>query len=125
MLLSFVAGPTNGHPQRNPSGHIDHRNSLPGCCCFNRCSNPVYVIFSNILLFQVFCMCHQNFNTCMCIITPGSCIVRDASGNVNDTVSSQLMANCSDAACKFGYDFSACKSEKDGCRFGLQNDFQV
>ncbi|XP_070780805.1 solute carrier family 12 member 2 isoform X1 [Enoplosus armatus] len=58
-------------------------------------------------------------------VSTGSCIVRDASGNMNDTLSSQFMGNCSDAACKFGYDFSTCKSEKDGCSFGLHNDFQV
>lgn len=57
--------------------------------------------------------------------TPGSCIVRDASGNMNDTLSSQFMANCTDVACKFGFDFSSCKNDKDGCRYGLQNDFQV
>uniref|UniRef100_A0A8C7RIU1 Solute carrier family 12 member 2 n=1 Tax=Oncorhynchus mykiss TaxID=8022 RepID=A0A8C7RIU1_ONCMY len=60
-------------------------------------------------------------------ISTGSCIVRDATGNGNDTLSAQFMANCTDAACKFGYDFSYCKGD-DGqynCRYGLQNDFQV
>ncbi|XP_075885506.1 solute carrier family 12 member 2 isoform X1 [Nelusetta ayraudi] len=58
-------------------------------------------------------------------VSTGSCIVRDASGNATDTVSSLLSANCTDAACNFGYDFSSCKSDKDGCKFGLHNDFQV
>ncbi|XP_049459948.1 solute carrier family 12 member 2 [Epinephelus fuscoguttatus] len=58
-------------------------------------------------------------------VSTGSCIVRDASGNASDTVSSQFMMNCTDASCKFGYDFSSCKSEKGGCRYGLQKDFQV
>lgn len=44
---------------------------------------------------------------------------------MNDTLSSQFVANCTDAACKFGFDFSGCKSDKGGCRYGLQNDFQV
>ncbi|XP_054614108.1 solute carrier family 12 member 2 [Dunckerocampus dactyliophorus] len=57
-------------------------------------------------------------------ISTGSCIVRYASGNVSDTVSSQFMTNCTDASCKFGYDFSSCKSDKD-CRYGLHKDFQV
>nr|ABB84251.1 Na-K-2Cl cotransporter [Dicentrarchus labrax] len=57
-------------------------------------------------------------------VSTGSCIVRDASGHVNDTVSSQFKANCTDAACNFGYDFSTCKSE-NSCRYGLHNDFQV
>uniref|UniRef100_A0A4W5P6C1 Solute carrier family 12 member 2 n=1 Tax=Hucho hucho TaxID=62062 RepID=A0A4W5P6C1_9TELE len=60
-------------------------------------------------------------------ISTGSCIVRDATGNGNDTLTAQFMVNCTDAACKFGYDFSSCKGD-DGqynCRYGLQNDFQV
>ncbi|XP_041666551.1 solute carrier family 12 member 2 [Cheilinus undulatus] len=56
-------------------------------------------------------------------VSTGSCIVRDASGNANDTLSAQFV-NCTDASCKFGYDFSACKSVGD-CRYGLHNDFQV
>uniref|UniRef100_A0A3Q3NKP2 Solute carrier family 12 member 2 n=1 Tax=Mastacembelus armatus TaxID=205130 RepID=A0A3Q3NKP2_9TELE len=58
-------------------------------------------------------------------VSTGACIVRDATGDMNHTVNSQFLTNCTDAACKFGYDFSTCKSEKDGCRFGLHNDFQV
>lgn len=51
----------------------------------------------------------------------GSCIVRDATGDHNDTVSPTV--NCTDAACTLGYDFSICK--EGGCPFGLMNDFQV
>ncbi|XP_070706519.1 solute carrier family 12 member 2 [Pempheris klunzingeri] len=56
-------------------------------------------------------------------VSTGSCVVRDASGNLNDTVSSQF-TNCTSASCKFGYDFSTCKSE-GSCRYGLHNDFQM
>ncbi|XP_030208903.1 solute carrier family 12 member 2 isoform X1 [Gadus morhua] len=58
-------------------------------------------------------------------ISTGACIVRDATGSLNDTVSSMFMANCTDAACKMGYDFSICKDPKTRCKYGLQNDFQV
>lgn len=51
----------------------------------------------------------------------GSCIVRDATGDHNDTVSDTV--NCTDAACTLGYDFSICK--EGGCQYGLINDFQV
>uniref|UniRef100_A0A3B5M0W3 Solute carrier family 12 member 3 n=1 Tax=Xiphophorus couchianus TaxID=32473 RepID=A0A3B5M0W3_9TELE len=51
----------------------------------------------------------------------GSCIVRDATGDHNDTVSDTV--NCTDAACTLGYDFSICK--EGGCQYGLMNDFQV
>ncbi|XP_033947150.1 solute carrier family 12 member 2-like [Pseudochaenichthys georgianus] len=54
-------------------------------------------------------------------ISAGSCIVRDATGDQNDTVSDTV--NCTDAACTLGYDFSICK--EGGCQFGLMNDFQV
>lgn len=52
----------------------------------------------------------------------GSCIVRDATGDDNDTMIGSL-ENCTDAACTLGYDFSICK--EGGCKYGLQNDFQV
>ncbi|KAL1268904.1 hypothetical protein QQF64_031193 [Cirrhinus molitorella] len=55
-------------------------------------------------------------------ISNGSCIVRDATGDDNDTIVGPL-ENCTDAACTLGYDFSICK--EGGCKYGLQNDFQV
>ncbi|KAG7498520.1 solute carrier family 12 member 2 isoform X1 [Solea senegalensis] len=58
-------------------------------------------------------------------VSTGSCLVRDASGNGNDTLTSQFQANCTEASCKFGYDFSSCVNDKDGCRYGLHNDFQA
>ncbi|KAM6902505.1 solute carrier family 12 member 2 [Xenentodon cancila] len=58
-------------------------------------------------------------------VSTGSCIVRDASGSMNDTLSSQFMANCTDTACRTGFDFMTCKSEIGGCKYGLHNDFQV
>ncbi|XP_060927236.1 solute carrier family 12 member 2-like [Limanda limanda] len=54
-------------------------------------------------------------------LSAGACIVRDATGDHNDTVSDTV--NCTDAACTLGYDFSICK--EGGCQFGLMNDFQV
>uniref|UniRef100_A0A674BNY3 Solute carrier family 12 member 2 n=1 Tax=Salmo trutta TaxID=8032 RepID=A0A674BNY3_SALTR len=55
-------------------------------------------------------------------VSTGSCILRDATGDHNDT-SSVSDLNCTDAACTLGYDFSICK--EGGCKFGLMNDFQV
>uniref|UniRef100_A0AAY4E5X0 Solute carrier family 12 member 1 n=1 Tax=Denticeps clupeoides TaxID=299321 RepID=A0AAY4E5X0_9TELE len=49
-------------------------------------------------------------------------IVRDATGNLNDTIVEGMSCNFS-AACDFGYDFSACATKK--CSFGLMNNFQV
>ncbi|XP_068128614.1 solute carrier family 12 member 1 [Hyperolius riggenbachi] len=55
-------------------------------------------------------------------ICAAASVVRDATGNVNDTITSAMHCNGS-AACDLGYDFSACV---DGtCKFGLMNNFQV
>ncbi|KAM9329330.1 solute carrier family 12 member 2 isoform 2-T2 [Gastrophryne carolinensis] len=53
-------------------------------------------------------------------VSVGSCVVRDASGNVNDTIT-VATTNCTDAACKLDFDFS-CKPD---CPFGLMQNFQV
>ncbi|KTG31764.1 hypothetical protein cypCar_00031420, partial [Cyprinus carpio] len=60
-------------------------------------------------------------------ISAGASIVRDATGiESNMTING---SNCTDAACKFGYDFTSCRpaagSGKTACEFGLHNDFQV
>ncbi|KAM9307272.1 solute carrier family 12 member 2 [Pholidichthys leucotaenia] len=57
-------------------------------------------------------------------VSTGSCILRDASGNPNDTLS-MMVTNCSTAACKFGFDFESCKRLKDGCEYGLHNSMQM
>ncbi|KAM5193000.1 solute carrier family 12 member 2 isoform 2-T2 [Mantella aurantiaca] len=54
-------------------------------------------------------------------VSVGSCVVRDASGNVNDTLSAAV-TNCTEAACKLNYNFSYCKPD---CEYGLMNNFQV
>ncbi|XP_053557616.1 solute carrier family 12 member 2 [Bombina bombina] len=54
-------------------------------------------------------------------VSVGSCVVRDASGSSNDTLSA-VMTNCTEAACKLDYDFSSCKYD---CKYGLMNNFQV
>ncbi|XP_072551679.1 solute carrier family 12 member 1 [Salminus brasiliensis] len=49
-------------------------------------------------------------------------VVRDATGNRNDTIA--LGASCNfSTACDFGYDFSICETTK--CSYGLMNNFQV
>uniref|UniRef100_A0A8C3L131 Solute carrier family 12 member 2 n=1 Tax=Chrysolophus pictus TaxID=9089 RepID=A0A8C3L131_CHRPC len=54
-------------------------------------------------------------------VSVGSCVVRDATGNVNNTIITEL-TNCTTAACKLNYDFSSCQKE---CHYGLMNNFQV
>ncbi|TRY64819.1 hypothetical protein DNTS_004419 [Danionella cerebrum] len=55
-------------------------------------------------------------------VSNGACIVRDATGDDNDTTTVSLQ-NCTDAACTMGFDFSICREGE--CRYGLHNDFQV
>ncbi|KFO85807.1 Solute carrier family 12 member 2, partial [Buceros rhinoceros silvestris] len=54
-------------------------------------------------------------------VSVGSCVVRDATGNINNTIVTEL-TNCTTAACKLNYDFSSCPT---GCQYGLMNNFQV
>ncbi|KAJ8247848.1 hypothetical protein GJAV_G00251200 [Gymnothorax javanicus] len=49
-------------------------------------------------------------------------VVRDATGNPNDTIAAGASCNFS-VACDFGYDFSSCKEKH--CEYGLMNNFQV
>ncbi|XP_041825803.1 solute carrier family 12 member 2 isoform X2 [Melanotaenia boesemani] len=60
-------------------------------------------------------------------VSTGACIVRDATGGVNNTISSQFASNCTAASCKFGYDFSSCQytNRTEKCKYGLHNDFQA
>ncbi|XP_076203916.1 solute carrier family 12 member 1 isoform X2 [Aptenodytes patagonicus] len=55
-------------------------------------------------------------------ICVASCVVRDATGNINDTVVPGMSCNGS-SACSLGYDFSRCASQP--CDYGLMNNFQV
>uniref|UniRef100_A0A452UQ19 Solute carrier family 12 member 3 n=1 Tax=Ursus maritimus TaxID=29073 RepID=A0A452UQ19_URSMA len=55
-------------------------------------------------------------------VSVGSCVVRDATGNVNDTIVTEL-TNCTSAACKLNFDFSSCESNP--CYYGLMNNFQA
>ncbi|XP_047678075.1 solute carrier family 12 member 1 [Tachysurus fulvidraco] len=49
-------------------------------------------------------------------------VVRDATGNINDTITPGSSCNFS-SACDFGYDFSTCADNP--CKYGLMNNFQV
>lgn len=55
-------------------------------------------------------------------ICVAACVVRDATGSMNDTIVSGMNCNGS-AACGLGYDFSRCQHER--CQYGLMNNFQV
>lgn len=53
----------------------------------------------------------------------GSCVVRDASGVLNDTVTPG-MGPCEGLGCGYGWNFTECAQEHN-CRYGLINYYQV
>ncbi|XP_042545841.1 solute carrier family 12 member 3 isoform X1 [Dipodomys spectabilis] len=55
--------------------------------------------------------------------TIGSCVVRDASGSLNDTVAASSGA-CEGLACGYGWNFTEC-AQQHSCRYGLINYYQT
>ncbi|XP_039209772.1 solute carrier family 12 member 3 isoform X1 [Crotalus tigris] len=55
--------------------------------------------------------------------TIGSCVVRDASGSINDTVLSGSMG-CEGIACGYGWNFTEC-TQTHSCQHGLINYYQT
>uniref|UniRef100_A0A6Q2Z962 Solute carrier family 12 member 10, tandem duplicate 1 n=1 Tax=Esox lucius TaxID=8010 RepID=A0A6Q2Z962_ESOLU len=53
-----------------------------------------------------------------------SCVVRDASGNPNDSLSANFSEPCNGLGCKLGWNFTECEETKS-CAFGLANSFKV
>lgn len=59
------------------------------------------------------------------VVFTAASVVRDATGNINDTIAigSMVCEGPAKAACELGYNFSICAVEK--CDFGLNNNNQV
>ncbi|XP_059713668.1 LOW QUALITY PROTEIN: solute carrier family 12 member 3 [Haemorhous mexicanus] len=54
--------------------------------------------------------------------TIGACVVRDASGSLNDSVAVGS-PGCEGLPCSFGWNFTAC-TQQQSCRYGLSNYYQ-
>ncbi|XP_048172617.1 solute carrier family 12 member 3 [Corvus hawaiiensis] len=54
--------------------------------------------------------------------TIGACVVRDASGSLNDSVAVGSLG-CEGLACSFGWNFTSC-AQQQSCRYGLSNYYQ-
>ncbi|XP_063800250.1 solute carrier family 12 member 3-like [Pseudophryne corroboree] len=54
--------------------------------------------------------------------TIGSCVLRDASGILNDTIPLNE-TDCEGLSCQFGWNFTACH-ETESCSYGLANHYQ-
>ncbi|XP_035272502.1 solute carrier family 12 member 3 [Anguilla anguilla] len=55
--------------------------------------------------------------------TIASCVLRDASGRMNDSVPISDTGNCVGLGCRYGWDFSECTNNKT-CAFGISNYYQ-
>ena len=61
----------------------------------------------------------------ICVCFSGSCVVRDASGMLNNTLSSSSSSEeCVGLACQYGWDFSKC-IKNNTCIYGISNYYQV
>ncbi|XP_077169976.1 solute carrier family 12 member 3-like [Paroedura picta] len=57
--------------------------------------------------------------------TIGGCVIRDASGSLNDTlVSANFTESCVGLGCNYGWNFTECALEGT-CKYGLGNDYQT
>ncbi|XP_030635261.1 solute carrier family 12 member 3-like [Chanos chanos] len=57
-------------------------------------------------------------------ITAGATVVRDASGNLNDSLPANGSGLCEGVGCSLGWNFDGCEQNQT-CAFGLANNFQV
>uniref|UniRef100_A0A3B4WYN6 Solute carrier family 12 member 10, tandem duplicate 1 n=1 Tax=Seriola lalandi dorsalis TaxID=1841481 RepID=A0A3B4WYN6_SERLL len=51
-------------------------------------------------------------------VTAGSCVIRDASGNISDILSGNITDGCVGQGCKLGWNFTEC-IESNSCIYGL------
>ncbi|KAF4111647.1 solute carrier family 12 member 10, tandem duplicate 1 [Onychostoma macrolepis] len=56
--------------------------------------------------------------------TVGACVLRDASGNLNDSLPLNFTEACEGLSCGLGWNFTECQ-QSGTCSFGLSNNFQV
>ncbi|MEE6508457.1 hypothetical protein FKM82_021241 [Ascaphus truei] len=56
--------------------------------------------------------------------TIGSCVLRDASGILNDTMPVNETLDCEGLSCQYGWNFTACQ-ETETCYYGLSNHYQA
>ncbi|XP_039601504.1 solute carrier family 12 member 3-like [Polypterus senegalus] len=56
--------------------------------------------------------------------TIGSCVLRDASGNLNNTLLFNDTEDCSGPECVYGWNFTDCRDAGD-CQYGLSNYYQA
>uniref|UniRef100_A0A8C1Z8K5 Solute carrier family 12 member 10, tandem duplicate 1 n=1 Tax=Cyprinus carpio TaxID=7962 RepID=A0A8C1Z8K5_CYPCA len=59
-----------------------------------------------------------------CVCPAGACVLRDASGNMNDSLPLNFTEACEGLSCGLGWNFTECQ-QSGACSFGLSNSFQV
>ncbi|XP_071315881.1 solute carrier family 12 member 3-like [Trachinotus anak] len=57
-------------------------------------------------------------------VTVGSCVIRDASGNISDILTGNITDDCVGTGCNLGWNFTEC-IESQSCTYGLANNSKV
>ncbi|XP_022625645.1 solute carrier family 12 member 3-like [Seriola dumerili] len=57
-------------------------------------------------------------------VTVGSCVIRDASGNISDILIGNITDGCVGQGCQLGWNFTEC-IESNSCNYGLANNSKV
>uniref|UniRef100_A0A4W6EG37 Solute carrier family 12 member 10, tandem duplicate 1 n=1 Tax=Lates calcarifer TaxID=8187 RepID=A0A4W6EG37_LATCA len=57
-------------------------------------------------------------------VTVGSCVIRDASGNVSDILTGNITDGCVGLGCNLGWNFTEC-IRSQSCEYGLANNLKV
>lgn len=60
----------------------------------------------------------------VCVCPTGACVLRDASGSLNDSLPLNFTEACDGLSCSLGWNFTECQ-QSGSCAFGLSNNFQV
>uniref|UniRef100_A0A4W6EID7 Solute carrier family 12 member 10, tandem duplicate 1 n=1 Tax=Lates calcarifer TaxID=8187 RepID=A0A4W6EID7_LATCA len=57
-------------------------------------------------------------------VTVGSCVMRDASGNISDILTGNITDGCVGLGCNLGWNFTEC-IQSQSCEYGLANNLKV
>ncbi|XP_044040838.1 solute carrier family 12 member 3-like [Siniperca chuatsi] len=69
-------------------------------------------------------ICWTTFSYLVISVTVASCVVRDASGNINDILTGNITDGCVGLGCNLGWNFTEC-IQSQSCEYGLANNSKV
>lgn len=127
LFLSFskcfphdILGPDRWNPQRHTAGHI-----LDNLELFVNLSDRWWDQIIVFLYFVNYLFWFNVHHSCVIVLSSSAAtVLRDASGNLNDSLALNSSILCSGQGCKHGWNFDRCEQNRT-CGFGLANNFQV